>query len=312
MRDSLYDHRDIPADATLSVLGQKSFSMKCGKLIQNLKMPNIRLQPRKNSQELVADLQNGGYVLFPFQNFSSNEVDEYLELMLDTPNLRVVGDAMLEVRMAAIGTMNCDLNNVRKLQSHPQGLRQCTRFARKMLPKREKTILTDTTDQAVLTIGDDDTALALASEDCIPEGSGLRVVKDGVSNRELDGKQNATHFLLMHSNGEQKDLQANRWRHLGIITPPDRRGSLAQVTDIISKNGGNMFVLLSRPIGLEQHTFIAGIESAEDMSADYERMQAQLKEIGSVEDGVPVLQSLGSWNTHIWDPTLRPPRTTKE
>jgi hypothetical protein len=62
---------------------------------------------------------------------------------------------------------------------------------------------------------------------------------------------------------------------------------------------------LSRPIGVEEHSFILGMQAAQDIPADFKKMMAELNAIPRAEPDVPVIQPLGSWSTYVRDPRLK-------
>jgi prephenate dehydratase len=311
VRTNVYDNTDIPKGAQLTVLGNaNAFSGQCSAMIARY-ADEMKIQYVKNMRQIHAAIRKGGYGLLPLINFSSSPVDRNINALRRIPNLRIVGDATLEVKMAAIGTSDCDLNQVIQVQSHEQALLQCEDFIMEQLPEDVMELQMASTSEAVKQLLEkpDPRVLALASADTNLKGTPLHVLRDKVSNAELIGEQNATGFVIGHANSEKPDILPDKSRHLCIVTPANVPKMLKHMTSILGDNGADLSMLVSRPIGVGKYSFIIEFQhNGNDpalRSKELGNIRTQLSALPPGSDRIPVLQSLGSWDTSIWDPRLK-------
>ncbi len=303
MRTNVNDRHNIPDDRIVSVLGgPKAFSGQAAKLLQ--------LQ-RVNYVKTMGEVRDAKTGLLPVYNYSSSGVDENIEALMKTPGWRVVADVLLEVRMRAIGLAGTRRESITEVYSQQQGLLQCSEWINGLAanPVRHSVASTTEAIDTVERLGRTD-AVALGPGEAVTPGRNLEILDIdhglGISNAEQNGYQNATHFLVIEKHPRQNLPLPGMQRHLCIVTPANKPGTLHDMTAPFARQNADLFMEINRPIGVKNgkqyYRFLFGWDQKDGSAEEIYRELNALEPLDP--ERYPTVQWLGSWNTHATDPQL--------
>ena len=75
----------------------------------------------------MAESGEAGYAFLPVENTTAGSINQTYDLLRQTA-LSIVGEEVLHVRHRLLGPDGADVENLRRVLSHPQALTQCSRF----------------------------------------------------------------------------------------------------------------------------------------------------------------------------------------
>ena len=294
---------DIPYHATIAVLGpENSFSHQAGELIRHERQ-DVQLILQNTMQEIWKLIDTEHVLgLLPRINYSSHSVQGNLDRLFDRA-WHIIGEVMLNVRMCLGGVEGTTLEDIREVLSQPTGLDQCYQYLQNnLLDAKLRGVSSTAAAAEEVKQRQDKSVAALASEDAM-RSRNLQVLARGISNAELIGEINYTHFVLVERNGDtppEPDPQ-KRFQAL-ILTPENRQGIAADIANIFRAGKVDLFTQTEAPIGPMKYRFLYGGEN-KGTPQDVLDVYARLGELRPLNGRFPLIKHLGSWNTRIWDPS---------
>lgn len=151
------------------------------------------------AQESVADalalVADGSvaYAVIPQENALGGPVTDYIDALLATDGVSVVGEVVLPIRQTLMGLPGTSLAQVRAVYSHKQGLAQSAAWLDENLPDAERVEKPSTAAAAQeVAEGNDDTVAAIAAPGAA-QLYGLEVLQENVSQSEA----NVTRFYVV-------------------------------------------------------------------------------------------------------------------
>jgi 3-deoxy-7-phosphoheptulonate synthase len=177
----------------------------------------------------------------PLENSLSGSIHENYDLLLQYPDIEIVGEKKIRIEHNLIGVPGSDISSIRRVYSHPQGLAQCRRFL-DGYPDWERVPYYDTAG-AVAYVAETASPenAAIASEEAA-EVYGMQILKSGIETNA----RNYTRFAVIARSGEQT-VSAPNMASL-VFATTDRPGSLYAALSVLAERGLNMQKLESRPI----------------------------------------------------------------
>jgi 3-deoxy-7-phosphoheptulonate synthase len=223
--------------------------------------------------------------MLPIENSLTGSIHENYDLLLQYPDLRIVGEQKIRIVHNLIVLKNAALSDIRRVYSHPQALAQCARFLDTQ-PTWERVAFYDTAGavQHVAQVGSKENA-AIASEEAA-RVYGLTVVRQGLETNV----QNYTRFFVI-AREEQAlppDAGSRRARKASLcFAVADQPGALFKALQVLADRGLNMQKLESRPIHGKpwEYQFYIDVNLPEDMSVFLKGME----ELKSVSEDLRVL-----------------------
>ncbi len=186
------------------------------------------------------------YGMIPIENSLTGSIHQNYDLLLQYPDIRIVGEQKIRIVHNLIGIEGTRLGDIRRVYSHPQGLAQCARFL-DTHPEWEKVPYFDTAGSVrfVADAGSKENA-AIASEDAAAV-YGLVLLKQGIETHV----QNYTRFFVIAR--EELDLPPEAHARGPMkaslcFAVADRPGALFHALKVLADRGLNMKKLESRPI----------------------------------------------------------------
>ncbi|MBE6480184.1 MAG: hypothetical protein E7Z98_06715 [Olsenella sp.] len=142
--------------------------------------------------ELVTD-GSAAYAVIPQENTLGGPVTDYIDALLTTEGVSVVGEVVLPIRQTLMGLPGTDLAQVGTVYSHKQGLAQSAAWLDENLPGAERVERPSTAAAAQeVAEGADRTVAAIAAPGAA-DLYGLEVLQENVSQSEA----NVTRFYVV-------------------------------------------------------------------------------------------------------------------
>lgn len=186
---------------------------------------------------LAGDVDRG---VLPIENTTAGSVHESYDLLLRL-NLSIVGEEVVEIRHCLLGVADVPLDRIRRVQSHPQALAQCSDFL-DGLPHvtQEAAANTALAASRVSELGDE-SVVAIASEEAGVR-FGLHVLRRGIANQPV----NYTRFVVVAAAPIDCDPRIATKVSLVLATRHEH-GALVRCLNILADEGLNLTKLESRP-----------------------------------------------------------------
>lgn len=219
--------------------------------------------------ELVAD-GTAAYAVIPQENSLGGATTDYIDALLATDGVSVVGEVLLPIRQTLMGLPGTDLSQVTRVVSHKQGLAQSSAWLDEHLPNavREEAASTAAAARAVAE-GDDTTTVAIAAPQAAPLYE-LEVLQENVSQSET----NKTRFYVVSRHANEL-AGYDHAVFVADIAGSELPGVLEQVCD-----GGTQLVCVhDRPEGSELGAYRYVIELT--------------REGGFADDDIATLENMG-------------------
>lgn len=209
------------------------------------------------------------YGVVPIENSSTGAVGDVYDLFC-AYHCHIVGEFILPIRQNLLGLPGANIQDIRRVYSHSQGLEQCTSY----LKQHPDWILTPyhntaTSARHVAELGDKSNA-AIASERAA-KIYGLAVLAPGINNNY----NNYTRFVVI-AKDEPAVPEADKVSIM--FTLAHREGQLHRVTSQFAQAGVNMLKIESRPIPNRSWEYVFYVDFETHLDSDsLQRLLAQLK-----------------------------------
>ncbi|MFP4010931.1 MAG: 3-deoxy-7-phosphoheptulonate synthase [Spirochaetaceae bacterium] len=227
-------------------------------------------QPSPSFREVFQSVLDGSaaYGIVPIENSLSGSVHENYDLLLQFPDLRIVGETMIRIRHSLIGRPGSSLEEVKRVFSHPQALAQCLRFL-SQYPRWEQVPFYDTAGSVeyVVAHGADGDA-AIANVDAADPYGAVVLQQDIETN-----PQNYTRFFVL-ARQENAAVEAPQKASV-VFSTPDTPGALSRCLNLLSERSVNIKKLESRPILGKpwRYMFYVDMELPEDEAVFQEALE---------------------------------------
>ena len=210
------------------------------------------------------------YGVIPMENSLAGSIHENYDLFLQYPDIKILGERRVRIRHTLIGLPGAELQNIRKVYSHPQGLAQCARFLDESLPDAERVPYYDTAGSVALIAGQSDPSLAAIASEEAAEVHHMSVLKEGIETNP----SNYTRFFIIGHADEPVEEGSNTASLVFAVS--DKTGALFSCLKILADRGLNMKKLESRPILGKpwEYMFYLDVEFPDDMQKFTEAVEA--------------------------------------
>jgi prephenate dehydratase len=177
----------------------------------------------------------------PIENSLAGSVHENYDLLLQYPDIDIVGEQKIRIEHSLIGFPGADIETLKRVYSHPQGLAQCAQFL-DQYAHLERVPFYDTAGSVahIAREGMRDCA-AIASLEAA-RVYGLVALKEGIETNP----RNYTRFFVIASQGLGPVRNPNMASL--VFSTPDRPGALFHCLEVLAAASLNMTKLESRPI----------------------------------------------------------------
>lgn len=209
---------------------------------------NIKVMPLDTFKEVFESVSSGNaaYGVLPVENTLGGTIFDTLDLLAIHSNLTVVGEQNIRIIHNLIGFKGTELNEIKEVYSHPQGLLQCKDFLEKNLPYAKAMPFFDTAGAVSYVKKRDDKSICAIAGAPAAKYNNLEILVEGIESNPL----NYTRFYIIsreeNAASFRSGAQINRASILFSVS--DTTGALFNVLKVLTENGLNMKKLESRPI----------------------------------------------------------------
>jgi 3-deoxy-7-phosphoheptulonate synthase len=208
---------------------------------------SVQSLPLQEFRDVFESVLTGksAYGIIPIENTLTGSIHQNYDLLLQYPDIRIVGEKTIRIIHNLIGLPDAQLKDIRRVYSHPQGLSQCSRFL-DSYPQWEKIPFYDTAGSIAFIAkeGKKENAGIASSE--AARVHKMKVLKEGI---ETDS-QNYTRFVIIAreelAQAESPGGKANRASL--VFSTANTPGSLFRALQVLAERKINMVKLESRPI----------------------------------------------------------------
>jgi 3-deoxy-7-phosphoheptulonate synthase len=179
--------------------------------------------------------------LVPLENSLAGSVHQNYDLMLQFPDINIVGEKKIRVVHNLIVIPGATMEDIKRVYSHSQGLSQCSEFLEKH-PTWEKIAFYNTAGAVahIAKIGSKENA-SIASEEAAKVNK-MQILKESIETNA----QNYTRFAII---AREAAVEVEKPDKASIVFAlMDKPGALFRVLKALADNNLNMTKLESRPI----------------------------------------------------------------
>ena len=194
-----------------------------------------------NFEEVMKAVANkeADFGVLPLENSSAGQVGDVYDLLTRYDNT-IIGEYYLPVRHCLLGLKGADIDKIKTVYSHPQGLMQCGKFLNEHSSWQQiSQANTAMAAQKVIKENNPNTA-AIASETAA-KLYGLEILEEGIN----DNKTNTTRFIIV---SRKKCYRKDASKISVMFEIPHESGSLYTILSHMIYNDLNMTKIESRPI----------------------------------------------------------------
>ena len=205
--------------------------------------PDYTAEPRDSFADVFKAVLQGevAYGAVPIENSLAGTVHEVLDLLLQYPDIRVVGEQKIRIIHSLISVKGASIGGIKKVYSHPQGLAQCSHFFDDHVAVERVPFFDTAGAVAHVAHMQDPTLAAIAGREAAKVYD-MEVLKEGIENNP----RNYTRFFVIAREETATTRKPNRAAL--VFSTQDKPGALFNVLKILADYGLNMKKLESRPI----------------------------------------------------------------
>lgn len=179
------------------------------------------------------------YAVIPIDNSSAGMVNDTYDLLQEFNNY-IVAETYVQIRHCLLACPGTELEDIKTVYSHPQGLAQCGQYLDKHAEWEQRDSLNTAIAAKKVSEGKDNTQAAIGSANCAEE-YGLVVLEEGINTAEA----NTTRFVIV---ARERRFVRNAGKVSICFEIQHESGSLYNAISHIMFNGLNMTKIESRPI----------------------------------------------------------------
>ncbi len=197
------------------------------------------------------------YGIVPIENSTAGSVNEVYDLLKEY-NIKIVAADRLTVNHCLFGTADSDVEDIRKVYSHPQALYQCKRFLESRGIQGVEESNTAVACRKVAEMNDKSVG-AIGAESNADKG--LKLLKKGLQ----DAEHNFTRFIVI---AKTLTVSADADKLSLMVSIKHRPGTLFSLLSILSSFKVNLLKLESRPIPEQEFEFMFYLDIQCDVFAE--------------------------------------------
>ncbi len=179
------------------------------------------------------------YAVLPIENSTAGSVRDNYDLLVEYDNY-IVGEHVVKVEHALLGTPDATLEDIKTVYSHPQALMQCSKYLDENRDWQQIS-LQNTATSAVKVMNDNDKSQAAIASLYAAKKYGLKVLKEHINYDDA----NSTRFMIVAS---KRIFEKDSDKISVCFEIPHESGSLYNALSHFIYNGINMSKIESRPI----------------------------------------------------------------
>ncbi len=236
---------------------------------------DAKLIKKTHFNEVLESIRSGEsyYGILPLENSSTGMVNEVLDILADY-NCKIVGEVYLPIEYGLMVKKGANINDVKKVISHHQALKQCSNFIKEN--NFEEITASNTAEAAFIISNGDDKTIASISNKNAYKFYDLEMVKENIENI----KGNTTRFIIV-ANYDNSLKTGNKMTIRFLL--PHENGSLA---DSLNKlKSFNLTSIVSRPHIERKWQYYFYI----DMTGDFDKYKKEFEEFAKSVENLIIL-----------------------
>lgn len=199
---------------------------------------NFHVTTFREAMEVIRD-GKADYAVLPIENSSAGSVNDVYDLLLEFDNY-IVAETFVKVEHALLGLPDAELEDIKVVHSHPQGLMQCSRFLEQHKEWQSISELNTAVSARKVVEAGDKSHAAIASE-LAGKLYGLKLLEQGVNHN----RDNVTRFVII----SKEKMYTRQAKKVSIsFELPHTSGTLYNMISHLIFNHLNMTMIESRPI----------------------------------------------------------------
>lgn len=243
---------------------------------------DIHSVPSASFREVFDHVLSGEtrFGIVPMENSLAGSIHENYDLLLQYPDLRIVGEKTVRIEHNLIGFPNTRIEDVHTVYSHPQGLAQCARFL-DTYSHIDRVPFYDTAGSVAYIAREKKTDCAAIASAEAAKAYGLDILHAGIETNP----KNYTRFFVIVREEDADETGANMASF--VFSTPDKPGALFVCLQILAEEKLNMTKLESRPIHGKpwEYMFYVDVQLAEEKK----RFQKAMEKFRQATDDFRVL-----------------------
>jgi len=224
------------------------------------------------------------YAMLPIENSSTGSIRQVYDLLAQY-DFSLVGEYQGKVEHCLAALPGVDLEDIRTVYSHEQGLMQCDQFLDKHRAWRRCPTLDTAGSAKQVHQTNDRTAAAICSRRAA-NLYGLEILAGPINHNAA----NVTRFVAV---SPVLELRAGRDKISAVFSLPHQSGSLHEILTVFTVHGLNLVKIESRPIPGRDWEYLFFLECTGDLTAP--GMDEVLHELSQLSADFRVLGNLKSW-----------------
>ncbi len=177
--------------------------------------------------------------IVPIENSLQGCVTDAIDTLIENESIKVIGEIVLEIKQNLMSNKKCNLEEIKKVYSHPQALAQCKKFLENNLPFAEIISVESTAGAAQILQNTGEICACIGNISCLNEYN-LNLIEKDIQ----DNLFNKTKFWILSKNSNVNIIQ-NKMSMLFSVK--DKPGALYNVLEIFNKYNLNLTKIESRP-----------------------------------------------------------------
>jgi 3-deoxy-7-phosphoheptulonate synthase len=232
--------------------------------------------------------------ILPVENTLTGSIHQNYDLLLQYPDLRIVGEKIIRIVHHLIGLPGSSIEGIRRVYSHPQALSQCALFLERF-PAWEKVPFYDTAGAVAFVAREGRPEQAAIASLEAARAHGMKVLKEGIETNV----QNYTRFVIIAREEAASAASTASARASGggavrgankaslVFATANSPGSLFQALRVLAERSINMVKLESRPIAGKPWEELFYVDVA--LPETEEPFRRALEELKGVTEGLRIL-----------------------
>jgi chorismate mutase/prephenate dehydratase len=233
--DSIKDRKDIKV-IFQGVPGAYSQIAMLEYFGEDIKNDNV--ETFKDAMEAIKN-KEADYAVLPIENSSAGIVNMSYDLLVEYDNY-IVGEYIIKIEQALLGTQDADISDIKTVFSHPQGLMQCAKYL-DHYRKWKQISLQNTAISAMKVRDDQDKTQAAIASVKAADTYGLKVLQEAINFSET----NSTRFIIV----SHEPVFTSKSNKVSVCYEvAHESGTLYNALSHFIYNGINMTKIESRPL----------------------------------------------------------------
>lgn len=179
------------------------------------------------------------YAVLPIENSNTGTIVDVMDL-IEKYGFFIVGETDIPIRHCLMGTMDADIDDIRHIYSHEQGIRQSRDFLKTLTDVVCEEYYSTAQSAKKVSIDNDKTQAAIAGRRNA-EIYGLKILAEDINNSD----KNTTRFIVVSKNPEVTD-ECNKIS--AAFTLAHESGELYRVLSTFAHGNLNLLKIESRPL----------------------------------------------------------------